>query len=95
MKYLWMKQKGEGCDYMIGCAEALVPLDGKTVEEILEYYGIDDHESELVEAKVLEEVEDAMPAVRRRISVTRDRLQAAERRAKEAEFERLKHELGK
>jgi hypothetical protein len=27
MYYLWLKQKGEGCDFMVGCGERLIPLN--------------------------------------------------------------------
>ena len=30
--WLWIKQKGQGCDYMIGCGQVLVPLKGETRE---------------------------------------------------------------
>jgi hypothetical protein len=46
--YLWVKQRGGGCDYMIGCGEKTFPLKATTIEaaraEALSI--LDDHSSE-------------------------------------------------
>jgi len=33
MYYLWLKQRGYGCDYTIGCGQVLEPLNGVTPED--------------------------------------------------------------
>lgn len=30
--YLWVKEKGQGCKYMVGCGEKLTHLDAATIE---------------------------------------------------------------
>lgn len=33
--FLYMKQKGEGCDYTIGCGETIQEIDGETHKQAL------------------------------------------------------------
>lgn len=96
--YLWMKQTGEGCDYMIGCGQVLVSLDADSdnqeemKREILEtfsYYG-----SDMQDAKVVSFVLDAMPIYRKRKEEWKKVQEQSDREAKLAELERLKKELG-
>ena len=49
--YVWIKQSGDGCDYMIGCGQTLIPLEAKTkeaaleeIKQVLEDYGFVDEE---------------------------------------------------
>lgn len=39
MYIAWLTQNGEGCDYTIGCGQALHVLDAKTLEEALAEVG--------------------------------------------------------
>lgn len=31
--FLWLKQEGEGCDYMVGCGEKLIPLKAENLAD--------------------------------------------------------------
>lgn len=99
--YLYMRQKGEGCDYTIGCAQKLVALKAETIEaalaevpEVFEYYGIGGEEKKLEEATLLELKQDVMPLVFD-IEVRREgERQEATRAEKKRQLEKLKRELG-
>ncbi len=97
--FLWLKQKGEGCDYTIGCGSKLFELKGDTpgravveASQIIRDYTHD--ESFLDKALVLTATEDLSHI----IQIADAELKAAkadqERAKKRQELERLKRELG-
>lgn len=51
--YLWVKQRGVGCDYTIGCGEKTTPLKATTIEEARKeaLAFLDDHSSEELEVE--------------------------------------------
>ena len=58
--YLWLKQKGEGYDYTIGCGNRLIqlknvsgPLMKDEIDQILESYAMSGPEIELSDIKLL------------------------------------------
>jgi len=100
--YLWMKQRGEGCDYTIGCGQKLVHIKGAetleqaraSVPEVLDYYGIDDCDRRLSDAVILVEQENAMGFVAQRLAQREAEKHQQELADKRAQLERLKKELG-
>lgn len=93
--YLWMKQRGYGCDYTIACGEKLVclntdhlPTAKKAAKKELEEYGDD------IEESLLLGFVDGADQIARQIQEEAD--QAAEQRAaeeKKQRIEELKAEL--
>lgn len=107
--YLYMKQKGEGCDYTIGCAQKLVRLDAETLQDAIEevkdvWFNPDDRrygrgDYELSEALVLTLAKDALPIlhdmlVEEEAQEELEKKQRAEAQER-AEYERLKNKFGK
>lgn len=105
MIYLWLEQKGDGCDYSINCGEVLIPLDSdpsdtdgikKEVRKIFEYYGVTG-ERALQDAKVVSLVSDVMDAYREYAEEERRKERAGAQLDKlvelEREVERLKKKL--
>ena len=100
--YLYMKQKGEGCDYMIGCGQKLVRLNtsgpGDLMDDeiyrIFREHGFDDRHVVLAEAMVLECTHDAMHMLEGFYQELHQEREAADLAKKRAQFERLKRELG-
>lgn len=102
--YLWMKQKGDGCDYTIGCAQKLLELRAATTlgearQEALkavEDYGFlsggDDRQLE--KAVIFTDGEDAMPLVRIALDAAEERREEERKNAKREQIEKLKKELG-
>jgi hypothetical protein len=100
--FLWMKQDGKGCDYTIGCSELLVELRGATtleeakakVADQLEYFGVDDKDTKLLDAKILTDAVNVMDIVGARISRLRADREESIVAQKRRDLERLKKELG-
>jgi len=98
--YAFYKGRGEGCDYTIGCNVLLdrlsaTTMEGAIVEAVHEKSVYDPERVEKVTIlRVVEEADcgDQIAAFQRE---RESREKAAARRAKEAEFERLKRELGR
>ncbi len=100
MKFkLYLKQKGEGCDYMIGCGERMIDLKAETKEAAVKEakQEIDDHthsECEIKEALLIEAFDDLS---RLSQEVKSDR-EVAKTRAiieeKRKQYQKLKEELG-
>jgi len=99
--YLYAQQKGEGCDYTIGCAQAIYRLKATCLEElaadvkqVFDEYGLAG-EKELAELKVFELIETPVMGWYR--DFLGERAITAEQRRKDAqraELARLKAELG-
>ena len=99
MFYLWMKQEGEGCDYTIGCGQKLIPLKASSSAEAVVEASLliaDYDYEELESALILQGGDiDMMPVVRELVFKKQEEASKLRRERKEAEFERLKKELGK
>lgn len=105
MKYIaYLKQKGEGCDYTIGCAHTVIDLEASSIEEaikeltseILDSYGSDEVMLDEVE---LYEVAQVVKIPVKRIYDQRDEFKAQQAQnesdeAERIEFERLKQKFG-
>lgn len=106
-KFFLFAEQGGGCDYTIGCGFRLRELKGATtMEEAIAIATSEDKHGEFMID--LEDIDEAtiyqvsaqyklplakITAQRRAATLARDK--EAERAKKEAEFERLKKELGK
>ena len=95
--FLWMKQRGEGCDYTIACGERLVPLEATTLrtaimeaKEEFRGWGADT----LKDATILsleEECGHLLEIVQKEDEEAQLEEEIAEKRA---QLEQLKRELG-
>lgn len=96
--YLWMKQKGGGCDYTIGCGECLVTLKATSLDEALAELPrtFEDHgvrgESELEECLLLQGAD--VPTIRVWSYYT-DYLAKADAARREEEIERKQREIAR
>lgn len=103
---LWLKQSGQGCDYMIGCGQVVVPLEGFTGEpgtqavvNKLEHYGFPHHDrmmDQIVILKVVREFDpDEMADFVRELEEAReDDDEDEETTARRELYEQLKKEFG-
>lgn len=99
MKYIYMKQEGEGCDYTIGCGSKLIPLvkygtedEKQEIHSILKDYT--NEENPLSECMVVEKVQDLMSIVN---SIELEKLKLKKEEEKEnmrKEIEKLQRKLG-
>jgi hypothetical protein len=100
MFYLWMEQRGEGCDYTIGCGQKLLKLKGDSIEAAREdakrqfdYHGVYDERS-LKSAVILSFAEDALELARD-FEKAKEQVRADYELARKREqLEKLKRELG-
>lgn len=103
--YLYMQQKGEGCDYTIGCAQKLIKLKStipdkeglkKEVLQLFEDYGIGDDRTELKQFLILCDVDGLGYSawLAEYVDEIRALRAKAIRKKKEEELARLKRELG-
>ena len=91
--YLYMNQKGYGCDYTIGCGEKMIALEGDTLEEAMEFavkeyltgdnysYGWGDYA--LCAAYIVEIREDLMPTIERLHKEAEEAVEVEKKRRKE------------
>jgi|WetSurMetagenome_2_1015567.scaffolds.fasta_scaffold10221_9 hypothetical protein len=96
--YLWLKQKGDGCDYTIGCGEKLIPIENK--EEIagkLEDLGFDGTSDDrtVEQAIVFGESESVMDIVAEVARRWYEEAVSRERKDNEEELIELAAKLGK
>lgn len=106
--YLWLKQKGGGCDYTIGCGERLFRLEFGSDEsdqamQILEDIGvgIGDYSVKIEDALLLADVTDSneksvnvMEWVEEYMDLQYKEREEYERKEKLAQLKQLKAELG-
>lgn len=106
MYYLWIKQRGEGCDHTIACGQKLVELGAKTREEavveasreleIWHHEKVENYDEKLAaSALLLVSVLDLNSVLVSNTEKYRKECLDRQRGGKEAEFERLRKELGK
>lgn len=98
MKYIYVKQEGDGCDYTIGCGSKLIPLvkygtedEKQEIHSILEDYT--NEENPLSECMVVEKIQDLMDIVN---SIKVERLNLKKEEEKEnirKEIEKLQRKL--
>ncbi len=97
--FLWMKQRGEGCDYTIGCGEKLEELNGVDEEHLPAAIRqeLDDYGEDMEQVLVLSYECDARAALRQMKdeAAAREKEAASEtsREAKRAQIRQLQREL--
>lgn len=107
MYYLWLEQRGGGCDYTIGCGQRMYRLNGNTLEEAKEdakqyfdgeNYGYGRGDYALEDATIFKFEADAMPILNAILKQEAEEKKAADEARKlaqeKAEFERLKKKFG-
>jgi len=104
MKFaLWLKQEGEGCDYMIGCGATLINFASESLETareeakraIEEHTYVSDFDNRTFKQALLVQIaEDLTPHCQ--VAVKKKFAEQAEEKtqAKREQLERLKRELG-
>lgn len=100
MYALHMEQEGEGCDYSIGCGIQVVKLKATTlleareeVKQIFDDYGVAHIDNKLKSAVIITITEDVMPICKAFIAEKDQERAADDRKAKQAEINRLQREL--
>lgn len=100
--YAYLKQKGEGCDYTIGCAQTLITFDAKNDEEAkaeLAKRITEEYQGEYSLSKVIlfkEPIDFNLSEVNELAKKSKeDKKKKMEHIKDLEEFERLKKKLGK
>ncbi len=84
--YAYLKQKGEGCDYTIGCGNTLVTVDADNDEDARTKLG------ELIEEEYTGERElESVQLFKDKISFNLDKVYDSHRSKKDSEAKRLQH----
>lgn len=106
MWLLWIKQKGQGCDYTIDCGQTLITLRAnninearEAVKEKLEFYGFlsDSADRELDFCKLYEAVEydaKAHLAIQEAQTIANGLINKEKEEKEHVEYERLKNKFG-
>ena len=96
---LYMKQRGNGCDYMIGCGQTVEDLrakeQGNATAEAIRRIKERTHSECTIEKAYLFQVTEDLSYVGQEAAQERyDRIAKAELEEKKAQLKRLKEELG-
>ena len=96
---LYMKQKGGGCDYTIGCGQTVEDLRAKeqgnaTAEAIRRIKERTHSECTIEKAYLFQVTEDLSYVGQEAVQERQDRIAKAELEEKKAQLKRLKQELG-
>lgn len=99
MKYLvCLKEKGEGCDYMIGCGMLYEEMESESIDTLLdeidEYYGVDFEDIRIIPTnQIIYTIDTKIRADEKQAQAEKIRIEELERQERE-ELKRLKEKYG-